>query len=377
MISVIAASLLTATVVFTGCGGGGSTVTTVGGTSSSTASSSSAPSVKLVRVSDGYVLDATVKCKTGDNEPVAVATNHPGEYEFSMAECPANLCAKDGYIDVNNDGMLNQGEPKAPTMTAPGSYSNINPFTTLIVQGMTPAEVAQAFGLETTNFDIAIPEASDVVRKKAIELSIFLAYLESKQQATTKACLPGQDCGDTTTEITSLADLVAALKSGKTFEEVVPADIMPTIEEIESAPTADEAEMKAAKVLAELNGCYECEATSSSEESSSSEATSSSETNTSSSEATSSSEENATSSECEEIPGQPCSSSSETNTSSSEATSSSEESSSSVAPLPGLGDEESSSSEATSSSETNTSSSEATSSSEENASSSVEALPTL
>ena len=354
MISVIAASLLTATVVFTGCGGGGSSTTPA--SSSSAASSSSTPTVtvKKVKVSDGYVLQATVKCKDANGNDVAqaVATQTPGEYEFSLTNgCPV-LCAKDGYIDVNNNGAVDQGEPKAPKMGAPGTYSNVNLFTTLIANGLTPAEVAQAFGLPAnTNFDVAIPEASNDMKIKAYQLSIVLSYLQT--QATTKACLPGQPCDETTTSsseatsssqapvtVNTLEDLIAALKSGKTFNDVIPQDVQDAVNAVESAGSAEDAEKKAADFLAKNNGCYECGSSSSSNETSgggtssegtsSSEMSSSSETNSSSSEMSSSSQGGE---EC--LPGQPCGSSSsqtssETSSSSNEATSSSEASSSSV-----------------------------------------------
>ena len=325
MISVIAASLLTATVVFTGCGGGGSSTCTTCSSSSSEATSSSSsvqPTVKVVKVSDGYVLAATVKCKDVQGNEVAgpaAATNNPGEYELSLtSECPI-LCARDGYIDVNANGQLDNGEPKAPKMTAPGTYSNINPYTTLIQHGAEVSKLISAFDLSAdTNFDVAIPEASDAVRIKAIELSVYLSYLQNKQNATTKACLPGQPCdegssessetsessSETTNNIASLADFVAALNAGKSFNELIPEDIQPIINEIENATSPEEAEQKASTFLATTNGCYgECESSSSSE--------------------TTSSSEESSSSEC--IPGSPCgsSSSSTESSSSSEATASS------------------------------------------------------
>ena len=308
MISVIAASLLTATVVFTGCGGGGSSTCVTCNSSSSEATSSSSsvqPAVKVVKVSDGYVLAATVKCKDAQGNEVAgpaAATDNPGEYELSLtSECPI-LCAKDGYIDVNANGQLDNGEPKAPKMTAPGTYSNINPYTTLIQHGAEVSKLISAFDLSAdTNFDVAIPEASDAVRIKAIELSVYLSYLQNKQNATTRVCIPGvpNSCNQgssasaetsssssstNASNIVSLEDFVAALNAGKSFNELIPEDIQPIINEIENATSPEEAEQKASTFLATTNGCYgECESSSSSEVSSSSE--SSSEESSSSSEA--------------------------------------------------------------------------------------------
>jgi len=326
MISVIAASLLTATVVFTGCGGGGSSTTASNGSgaSSSASSSSSQVTIKTVKVSDGYVFQATVKCQDeqGNDIAQAIATQNPGEYEFSLSSSCSVLVATDGYIDTNANNQLDQGEPKAPTMMAPGSYSNINPFTMLIQKGMTPQEVASAFNLQTADFDIAIPEASLEVQKAAIKLAVVLSYFENSQSSNTRDCLPGTPCdnGSSSSEeaadanqpatIASLDDFIAALKSGKKFDEVVPQDVQTVVDNIENATTYMEAEQQAKEFLASINGCYgECgssssEATSSSEASSTggtgafpgetgSETSNSSETS-SSSEATSSSEASST-----------------------------------------------------------------------------------
>ena len=286
MISIIAASMLAATVMFTGCGGGGSSTTASNGSgaSSSASSSSSQVTIKTVKVSDGYVFQATVKCQDeqGNDIAQAIATQNPGEYEFSLSSSCSVLVATDGYIDTNANNQLDQGEPKAPTMMAPGSYSNINPFTMLIQKGMTPQEVASAFNLQTADFDIAIPEASLEVQKAAIKLAVVLSYFENSQSSNTRDCLPGTPCdnGSSSGEeaadanqpatITSLDDFIAALKSGKKFDEVVPQDVQTVVDNIENATTYAEAEQQAQGFLASVNGCYECDVASSSSEGTSS-----------------------------------------------------------------------------------------------------------
>ena len=343
MISVIAASLLTATVVFTGCGGGGASVSssssssvsssssssthTSSSSSSSTSSaclpgqpcgssssSSSAPAIKTVKVSDGYVLQAIVKCKESNGSDIAqaVATDNPGEYQFAdVATCPV-LCAKNGVIDVDANGQVNAGEPYAPKMTAPGSYANINPYTVLIQNGMTPAEVAAAFNLPAdTNFDIAIPESSADVRKNAVLLSAILSYIEKNSGGDIRSgAFPGLGNEDSSnssisssmvssSSILTLSDLVAALKSGKTIEDILaelPESIRQLKEELDQVTDPEEYDQKAVNIIVQFNGAY-------SESSSSSESSSGS--------------------DC--IPGTPCGSSS------------SQASSSSAGAFPGLG----------------------------------------
>ena len=406
MISVIAASLLTATVVFTGCGGGGASVSSsssssvsssssssvsssssssVSSSSSSSApassssssstsstclpgqpcggssSSSSAPTIKTVKVSDGYVLQATVKCKetNGSDIAQAVATNNPGEYQFAdVASCPV-LCAKDGVIDANANGQVDAGEPYAPKMTAPGSYANINPYTVLIQNGMTPAEVAAAFNLPAdTNFDIAIPESSADVRKNAVLLSAILSYIEKNSGGDIRSgAFPGLGNDDSSVSSTSSSvvssssiltfpDLIASFKSGKTIEDILaelPESIRQLKEELDQVADPEEYDQKAVNIIAQFNGAYS---------------------------ESSSSNESSSGSEC--IPGTPCGSSSSQATSSSSI--SSQASSSSTGAFPGLGGgESSSSSQATSSS----SSSVSSSSSSQASSSSTGAFPGL
>ena len=415
MISIIAASMLAATVVFTGCGGGGSSssATPVVSSSSSEATSST-PQItpKTVSVSDWWVNGATVSC--GGNSAVATTTGH---YEFDVESCPANMVSTGGYSDTNRDGMISSGDLGAPNMEAPANYNNINAFTTFIAEGVEPANLANALGLPAdTNFDVAVPEASDQLQRIAPVVTAFLAQLQSgaitksllpvpsdageeKVKITEEStCLPGQPCesGDETATSSAapsvaltMADVVAGFNAGKTLSDFLPQDLMTLKGTLESAEAGENYELLAASVVKKYTGVYEEEETVSSEatssestvgsgllpvpgdtpvgnpeasapeESTASEATSSSEESTSS-EATSSSEES-TSSEA---------------TSSSEASSEEcevvpgsdntcEASSSSVSEedtaLPPEGEENSS--EATSSSEESTSS-EAASSSE-------------
>lgn len=380
MISVIAASLLTATVVFTGCGGGGSSATTSSSSSSSSvsssssstpasssissstsstclpgqpcgSSSSSAPTIKTVKVSDGYVLEATVKCKetNGSDIAQAVATDNPGEYQFAdVVNCPV-LCAKNGVIDVNANAQVDAGEPYAPKMTAPGSYANINPYTVLIQNGMTPTEVAVAFNLPAdTNFDIAIPEASAEIRKNAVLLSAILSYIEKNSGGDVRnGAFPGlgndnSSISSTSSSVVSSSsiltfpDLIASFKSGKTIEDILaelPESIKQLKEELDQVTDPEEYDQKAVSIIAQFNGVY-------SESSGSSESSSGS--------------------DC--IPGTPCGSSS------------SQVSSSSAGAFPGLGGGESSSSSQVISS---SSSSVSSNSSSQVSSSSAGAFPGL
>jgi len=303
MISVIAASLLTATVVFTGCGGGGSSssvcceesASSVGlistpseasssisssgsvvvssssttsissveggsssaclpgqpceGTALSSSSSSTGPTIKIVKVSDGWVLGAIVKCKDASGKTLATAVsdpNKPGNYQLVLNNFSCDLLnAINGYMDVDSNG-IDVGDPKAPNMWAPGNYENITPYTTLLAYGMTPKEIALSFGLpETTDFDTAIPESDDLNYKKGAKLlSAVLSCIEKGGTSNENVSCPS-----------SIEALVNELKSGKTIYEVLTPELEELRISLESA-NENEYESVIAQYLAEINGAY-------------------------------------------------------------------------------------------------------------------------
>ena len=408
MISIIAASMLTATVVFTGCGGGGGSSSLVA-SSSSSSSSSITPQItpKTVKVSDWWINGATVVC--GGNTAVAKATI--GHYEFDIENCPANMVSTGGYSDTNRDGAISNGDLKAPKMEAPANYNNINAFTTFIAKGVAPAQLANALGLPAdTNFDVAVPEASDQIQRIAPVVTALLAALEAKtitrsifpgddsseEVAKQSSCLPGQPCTSSSTgneessaatsstpNILTMAMVVAGFNAGKTLNDFLPQELLALKSTLESAEAGSNYELLAAPTVKKYTGIYGESTTSSSVSSSvsstvtsggifpgedeavdipittSSEASSEAVSSEASSEAVSSeaSSEAASSSECDELPG---------SNNTCQASSSSEVSTSSVSSI-GTGDfpsdtgkgEESSSLSQTSSSSTNSTSSAA------------------
>jgi len=316
-VSIIAASLLTATVVFTGCGGGGSSVVGGGAGSSSSSSSSSeassssaAPMPQRVVVSDGYVLQADVTC--GANQAAAVTP--AGTYEFA-AQCSEKMVSKGGYIDLDANGAVDNGEPKAPMLEAPATFTNINPFSTIIANGISAAELAQALGLPAdTNFDAAVPMMSDAAKIKAYELSLLISTVENKTAAQARGgafpgdvsdtdsstssftnttsssssstavsssssseatssstggeeCLPGQPCGGGSSseatsssapaeDITTLPQLAEALKTKGLMGTAAILGVSDQINAIENAGDAAQAEGVLAGYLRTMNGAY-------------------------------------------------------------------------------------------------------------------------
>ncbi|HIP43870.1 MAG TPA: hypothetical protein EYG93_00855, partial [Sulfurospirillum arcachonense] len=131
LISIAAAALLTSA-MFVGCGSD---------------SSSTPTAATTVKVSDGYVVGAKVWCGTKEANEVDQAKD-PGTYECTTG-VDGDFRTEGGTILGTTDIAVN--------MSAPKDYSNVTPLTTFIVNGLTPAQVADAFGLPSdTDFDVDV-----------------------------------------------------------------------------------------------------------------------------------------------------------------------------------------------------------------------------
>ena len=255
-ISVIAASLLTATVVFTGCGGGGSTTSissssisssssVISSSSSSStgttclpgqacdSSSSATPTPYQVTVADGYILNATVT--SGDQTAIAIA---PGKYEFADKTKVTNVIVSVGGInDLNENNQADAGEPTAPTMKAPAGYANVNAFTTLMLVGnLTEQEIINyyntVYGLNLTTLDFDPVQADVNTKAEAVALTYILKVAENNGEIRATDALP--DLSGSTTSTTSSAEsssttvsviesLINAVKNALPLENALPA----------------------------------------------------------------------------------------------------------------------------------------------------------
>ncbi len=160
VLSVVAASILAASMAFTGCGSSSSSSKPVVsssssvGTSSSTGTTSSAGSsssennssagtsssvatMTSVVVSDAYIINATVK--VGGTALIAAAA---GTYESAEVLTGA-ITVADGVNDLNGNGIVDSSDGNnsdydvvAVKMQAASGSENVNPFTTLSVMGM-------------------------------------------------------------------------------------------------------------------------------------------------------------------------------------------------------------------------------------------------
>lgn len=86
-----------------------------------------------------------------------------GKYEFADLK-PADVAGSNGgTVDLNGNGKADAGEPKALSMATKGSYSYMNPFTTLEV--LTNGDVKALFGIEKTDIDTT---GTDAKTRKAV-----------------------------------------------------------------------------------------------------------------------------------------------------------------------------------------------------------------
>lgn len=153
--TVTSVLLLQSLMMMSGCGGGSgsssdtsATTPSSGGSSSSTTgsgdsstSSSVAGDVGIpyqVHVATLYpVVDATVISE--DKEALIIGD---GIYEFSRSlSVGVGIVAKNGVVDLNGNDQPDHGEPYAPEFRAAGDSDVLNPFTTMLANGMSSEEI--------------------------------------------------------------------------------------------------------------------------------------------------------------------------------------------------------------------------------------------
>lgn len=107
-----------------------------------------------------------------------------GKYAFADLKPADTAGSNGGVVDLNGNGKADADEPKALSMATKGSYSYMNPFTTLEV--LTSADVKALFGIEKADIDTT---GADAKTRKAVALANALIaeaqYNSAKYGATT------------------------------------------------------------------------------------------------------------------------------------------------------------------------------------------------
>lgn len=119
-----------------------SSSTSDSGASSSVAGGEAVPST--VYVATLYpIVDATVVSGKDEKEALIIGS---GTYEFSrILSATYSIVAKDGVVDLNGNGQADHGEPYAPEFRATGDSNVLNPFTTMLANGMSSEEILSLY----------------------------------------------------------------------------------------------------------------------------------------------------------------------------------------------------------------------------------------
>ena len=212
VLSVVAASILAAAFTFTGCGTDESTPasssSSVVSSSSSDASSSDAPTSSVsstssseassssssaptgsttVKVSDAYVIGATVTIGATNLE-IEVGD---GVYETAEDNITGAIVVTNGVNDLNGNNVIDTDENNnseydvaAVTLKAPAGYANVNPFTTLLEDGLSAENAAKIFPLASAidpTFDF------DVVADSSVANEVYIAVETIKNSVVSSA----------------------------------------------------------------------------------------------------------------------------------------------------------------------------------------------
>jgi hypothetical protein len=142
ILSLVAASLLAAT--FAGCGNSCRPGTDCGGGGGTPPPDNNVtPPIETidVTVSDAYVYEAQVT-KAG----MEFNTQNGAVYTWNNST-PGAFESFGGANDTNGNAMADAEDPVAPNMKAAAGSKNINPFTTLEVNGMTLDAINSRYGI--------------------------------------------------------------------------------------------------------------------------------------------------------------------------------------------------------------------------------------
>lgn len=203
----IAVTVLTLATAFSGCGDSTTEVPAgtetssslgfnnsvgIGGNSSSFSFISSTGSINngitRVLVSDAYVLNADVTI----NGTKANINAGGGVYEWTSA-MNGTIVASNGVNDLNGNSGVDVNDAYAPQLSAPAGYANVNPFTTLLVQG---ASNSVMFSNYPNAFNVGSSFDFDVVAEGNKNIEVAKEVLKAALSLATAQKAPSFRAGD-------------------------------------------------------------------------------------------------------------------------------------------------------------------------------------
>ncbi len=159
--------------------------------SSEAADTSVSAQAVSVRVSDAYVMNATVTM--GGVAADIEVEGSPGMYEWINAYKGAFVVAIRATNDINRNGIADASDSYAPALSAPEGYEHINPFTTMKVNGVSSSTLfinyPNSFNIDP-NFDFDVVAASKSNFDLAKEVLKAALTLATEQVAAEQAYAP-------------------------------------------------------------------------------------------------------------------------------------------------------------------------------------------
>ena len=236
-------------------------------TGASSSAGDSTANATSVLISDAYVLNATVKMG-GVEANIEVGE---GSYEWTTATSGAFEVAIRATNDLNGNKIADAADAYAPALKAPAGYSNINPFTTMIVNGMSTAEIKALYpvadGIATVlltgtagiyDFDVVLRSQSNLdFAKEILKAALTLATEQTAAASAPnfRVCvaslLPGEATDSVTGEPCTLSGTVQSSSSSSSSSPAMAFDAA-----VNAATTADEVRDVAKAQFDSILGAY-------------------------------------------------------------------------------------------------------------------------
>ena len=160
---------------------------------------------RIITVSDAYILEADVRI--GDRPADLILDN--GQYEW-WSQVNGKLTASGGANDLAEPkNEATDADPKSYVMSAPAGYTHINPFTTLLVNGVdrealkqqypNAAEWGQSEGGKLFNFDVVkagetfLPIAKETARAALVLAEQQAAASSAAASSSSSSSAPSDD----------------------------------------------------------------------------------------------------------------------------------------------------------------------------------------
>lgn len=171
----------------------------------------------IVTVSDGHILDAN--CTINNIQGIDIGD---GQYEWAESDALTDGIVQcfGGFNDLNGNDIIDDEDKVAPDMAAPDGFDNVNPFTTMMVNGVKEDVLKNLTNI--SNFDVDVVAEASTDPDLAKESAVYAALIYEIQNSLSN---------DNNDENDSFDTLIEQLNSGYQPEQAMP-ELSTYIEEI-------------------------------------------------------------------------------------------------------------------------------------------------